>query len=160
MKMKNGGFSLIEMVIAVALVGVLSTLVVPKVREQLAKGKDAKAVATLTALRTASELYYVENEKSALEEAESEESIKKAMENLLPYLDSKAEAELKDGKVEIGGSKAGETEEEVKKAEIKYGGLHLQIQRELQKLKEMECTYGLNLLEMWDSMIQLERKNG
>ena len=42
------------------------------------------------------------------------------MENLLPYLDSKAEAELKDGKVEIGGSKAGETEEEVKKAEIKY----------------------------------------
>lgn len=80
MKMKNGGFSLIEMVIAVALVGVLSTLVVPKVREQLAKGKDAKAVATLTALRTASELYYVENEKSALEEAESEESIKKAME--------------------------------------------------------------------------------
>ena len=42
-KMKNGGFSLIEMVIAVALVGVLSTLVVPKVREQLAKGKDAKA---------------------------------------------------------------------------------------------------------------------
>lgn len=122
MKMKNGGFSLIEMVIAVALVGVLSTLVVPKVREQLAKGKDAKAVAILTALRTASELYYVENEKSALEEAESEESIKKAMENLLPYLDSKAEAELKDGKVEIGGSKAGETEEEVKKAEIKYGG--------------------------------------
>ena len=59
------------MVIVVALVGVLSTLVVPKVREQLAKGKDAKAVATLTALRTASELYYVENEKSALEEAES-----------------------------------------------------------------------------------------
>ena len=51
------------MVIAVALVGVLSTMVTPKVREQLAKGKDAKAVATLTALRTASEFYIIfENE--------------------------------------------------------------------------------------------------
>ena len=120
--MKNGGFSLIEMVIAVALVGVLSTMVTPKVREQLAKGKDAKAVATLTALRTASELYYIENEKSALEGAENDESIKKAVENLLPYLDAKAESELKNGNIEIGGSRKGETEEEVKKAEIKYVG--------------------------------------
>ena len=40
-------------------------MVTPKVREQLAKGKDAKAVATLTALRTASELYYIENEKKS-----------------------------------------------------------------------------------------------
>lgn len=120
--MKNGGFSLIEMVIAVALVGVLSTIVVPKVRVQLAKGKDAKAIATLTALRTASELYYIENEKSPLEGVESEESLKKAMENLLPYLDPKAESDLKDGIIEIGGSKSGNTDEEVKKSAIKYGG--------------------------------------
>ena len=40
---------------------------------------------------------------------------------MLPYLDAKAESELKNGNVEIGGSRKGETEEEVKKAEIKYG---------------------------------------
>lgn len=42
--MKNGGFTLIELIIAVALVGILSSLVTPKVRVQLAKGRDTKAV--------------------------------------------------------------------------------------------------------------------
>ena len=119
--MKNGGFSLIELVIAVALVGVLSTIVTPKVRAQLAKGKDTKAVAYLASMRTASELYYLDNNKSPLEGEETEETIKKAIENILPYLDPKAEKELEDGKIEIGGSRkaavSGTAEED-----IQYGG--------------------------------------
>ena len=58
--MKNGGFTLIELIIAVALVGILSSLVTPKVRIQLAKGRDTKAISYLGAMRTAAELYYIE----------------------------------------------------------------------------------------------------
>lgn len=120
--MKNGGFSLIELVIAVALVGVLSTMVTPKVRAQLAKGRDAKAIAYLASMRTASELYYLDNNKSPLEGEESEEAIKKAIDNLLPYLDPKAEKELKEGKIEIGGSRKASADNSGVEDEIKYGG--------------------------------------
>lgn len=120
--MKKGGFSLIELVIAVALVGVLSTIVTPKVRVQLAKGKDTKAIAYLAALRTASELYYLDNNKSPLEGDESTDgAITKAIEKLLPYLDPKAEKELEDGKIEIGGSRK-ESSTDVAADEIQYGG--------------------------------------
>lgn len=104
--MKNGGFTLIELIIAVALVGILSSLVTPKVRVQLAKGRDTKAVSYLGAMRTAAELYYIEKGEALTTTVEpSEADDKKAIENLLPYLDPKAEAILREGKIQIGGSK-------------------------------------------------------
>ena len=120
--MKKGGFSLIELVIAVALVGVLSTIVTPKVRVQLAKGKDTKAIAYLAAMRTASELYYLDNNKSPLEGDESADgTVTEAIERILPYLDPKAEKELKDGKIEIGGSRK-KSSDDVAEEDIQYGG--------------------------------------
>lgn len=115
--MKNGGFTLIELIIAVALVGILSSLVTPKVREQLAKGRDTKAISYLGAMRTAAELYYIEKGEAptaVLEPDEAED--KKAIKNILPYLDPKAEAVIKDGKIQIGGSRKD------KDTKITFGG--------------------------------------
>ena len=102
--MKNGGFTLIELIIAVALVGILSSLVTPKVRIQLAKGRDTKAISYLGAMRTAAELYYIEKgEAPTTVISPNEADDKKAIENILPYLDPKAESVIKDGKITFGG---------------------------------------------------------
>ena len=107
--MKNGGFTLIELIIAVALVGILSSLVTPKVRIQLAKGRDTKAISYLGAMRTAAELYYIEKgEAPTTVISPNEADDKKAIENILPYLDPKAESVIKDGKIQIGGSRKDE----------------------------------------------------
>lgn len=115
--MKNGGFTLIELIIAVALVGILSSLATPKVRIQLAKGRDTKAVSYLGAMRTAAELYYIEKgEVPNIVGDPSEDDDKKSLENILSYLDPKAEAVIKDGKIQIGGSRKDEN------GKITFGG--------------------------------------
>ena len=117
--MKNGGFTLIELIIAVALVGILSSLVTPKVRIQLAKGRDTKAISYLGAMRTAAELYYIESGEAPTAVVEpDEEEDKKAIKNILPYLDPKAEAVIKDGKIQIGGSR----KDKDKNTKITFGG--------------------------------------
>ena len=69
--MKNRGFSLIEIVVAVAIMGILSGIVGLQLRSYIAKSKDTKAVATLNTLRVAAQLYQLENEwyKSELKES-------------------------------------------------------------------------------------------
>lgn len=57
---KNGGFTLIELVVVIAIIGVLAGVVAPRIRLSLMKSKDAKVVATLDALRTAANVYYAE----------------------------------------------------------------------------------------------------
>ena len=115
--MKNKGFTLIELIIAVALVGILSTLVTPKVRIQLAKGRDTKAISYLGAMRTASELYYIEKGEAPVTSGDpGEVDDKKGIEKILPYLDPKAESVIKEGKMEIGGSR------KENNGKIAYGG--------------------------------------
>lgn len=60
---KNKGFTLIELVVVVAIIGVLAAVVTPRIRTALMKAKDAKAIATLDALRTATNVYYAEKGK-------------------------------------------------------------------------------------------------
>ena len=118
--MKNRGFSLIEIVVAVAIMGILSGIVGLKLRGYIANSKDTKAVATLNTLRVAAQLYQLENEKPLIEDSskyEDKEEIKKALEKLEPYLDNNAKAIIKEPEMVIGGSK---TKEDSK--DIKYGG--------------------------------------
>jgi len=116
--MKNKGFTLIEIVIAVAIVAVLSTLLTPQVRSQLAKGKDTKAIATLSSLRVASQMYQMEHSEKLIEveDYDSDDKIKEALQKLSEYLDPNAKKILSEASVEIGGSR------KEKNSDIQYGG--------------------------------------
>ena len=118
--MKNRGFSLIEIVVAVAIMGILSGIVGLQLRSYIAKSKDTKAVATLNTLRLAAQLYQLENERPLIEDSlkyNDPTEIKKALEKLEPYLDNNAKVIIKEAEMAIGGSK---TEKDSK--DIKYGG--------------------------------------
>ena len=121
--MKNRGFSLIEIVVAVAIMGILSGIVGLQLRSYIAKSKDTKAVATLNTLRVAAQLYQLENEKPLIEDTtkyEYKEEIKKALEKLEPYLDNNAKAIIKEPEMAIGGSREVKSNGDLGK--IKYGG--------------------------------------
>lgn len=60
---KQTGFTLIELMIVVAVIGVLSAIAIPQYQKYVAKAEVASALSTLTALKTNVEAYTVENGK-------------------------------------------------------------------------------------------------
>ncbi|GLI57664.1 hypothetical protein PM10SUCC1_31780 [Propionigenium maris DSM 9537] len=63
MKKKNG-FTLIELVVVIALIAILAVTLAPRLRDQIAKGRDAKAIGALGALRTSAEVYFADYGRS------------------------------------------------------------------------------------------------
>ncbi|MGL5232813.1 MAG: type II secretion system protein [Fusobacteriaceae bacterium] len=63
MRNKEKGFTLIELVVVVAIISILAALITPKVRLSLLKAKDVKIEVTLETLRTASNLYFAEKNR-------------------------------------------------------------------------------------------------
>lgn len=61
---RNGGFSLIEVLVVLGIIGILSSFITPKVIDYTAKAKEVKVKSVLESLRTASEMYYLEEGKS------------------------------------------------------------------------------------------------
>lgn len=57
---KNRGFSLIEVLVVLGIIGILSTFITPRVMSYTAKAKEVKVKSVLESLRTASEMYYLE----------------------------------------------------------------------------------------------------
>jgi prepilin-type N-terminal cleavage/methylation domain-containing protein len=54
--MKKMGFTLIELIVVVAIILLLVGILAPKLRKEVAKARDAKAVAALGSVRTAAKL--------------------------------------------------------------------------------------------------------
>lgn len=57
----NKGFTLIELIIVVAIVGILAAIAIPSFVNYRTRSYNSAAVADLRSMRTALELYYQEN---------------------------------------------------------------------------------------------------
>lgn len=56
-----GGFTLIELMVAVAIVALLASLAMPSYADYVTRGRIADATSTLTAMRARMEVYYMDN---------------------------------------------------------------------------------------------------
>lgn len=119
MRNKKNGFTLIELVVVIAIIGILSTILIPKLREQFAKAKDAKAISFLGAARTSYKILSVEKMVS---NSDNSANITVKLSEILNKLDAKT-SKLIDpiwGFLKVGGSKKNLT------SELKYNGtVHL-----------------------------------
>ena len=117
--MKNRGFSLIEVIVAVAIIGILSGIVGLKLRSYIATSKDTRAVATLNSFRLAAQTYQIDNDKPLIEDSskyDDDTEIKKALKKLEIYLDNNAKEIIENNEITIGASR------EKKDSDLIYGG--------------------------------------
>jgi len=117
--MKNRAFSLIEVIVAVAIIGILSGIVGLKLRSYIATSKDTRAVATLNSFRLAAQTYQIDNDKPLIEDSskyDDDTEIKKALEKLEIYLDKNAKEIISTNRITIGASRDSEN------GDLKYGG--------------------------------------
>ena len=62
---REGGFSLVELMVAVGIIGVMSSVALPKYQKFRANASQAEAQATLSSIYTLQQLYYTENDHYA-----------------------------------------------------------------------------------------------
>lgn len=60
---RNAGFSLLELMIVVAVIGILSAIALPSYNEYVTRGKIQEATAALSDMRTKMEAYYMDNRR-------------------------------------------------------------------------------------------------
>ena len=111
-------FSLIEVIVAVAIIGILSGIVGLKLRSYIANSKDTRAVASLNSFRLAAQTYQIDNDKPLIEivlNMTIDTEIKKALEKLEIYLDKNAKEIISTNRITIGASR------DTENGELKYG---------------------------------------
>lgn len=128
MKKKEKGFSLIEILVVLGIMGLFTTFLTPKISNYLALGKETKAITTLNSLRTASEMYQLEKGealgKGKLESNLTKDDVEKLKDFISGgYKDLTKNLESNTNEIlyEIGGSR-GEAEEGKELGDITYGG--------------------------------------
>lgn len=60
---RNSGFSLVEILVVVMIIGILSAIALPNYNEYVLKGKLAEAYSNLTTMQTKMEQYYQDNRR-------------------------------------------------------------------------------------------------
>jgi prepilin-type N-terminal cleavage/methylation domain-containing protein len=124
--MKKKGFTLIELVVVVAIILLLAATLAPKLRKEVAKARDAKAVAALGSVRTAVNVYLADSGTPAVG-LYSTGTAKTSMiynstssdlleDNLVSYLKSGTPAALTI-ELPVGGTRATAAD-----GDISYGG--------------------------------------
>lgn len=61
MKNNQNGFSLVELMVVVAIIGILATVAIPSVTKYMAKARQSEAKANLASLYSAEKAFYVEH---------------------------------------------------------------------------------------------------
>jgi prepilin-type N-terminal cleavage/methylation domain-containing protein len=61
---RRNGFTLIELMIVVAIIGILASIAIPKFAELIRKSNEGKSKGNLGAIRSALSIYYADNEGS------------------------------------------------------------------------------------------------
>jgi len=103
MKYRKNGFTLIELLVVIAIIGILATTLAPKLREQLAKGYNAKTLAGIGAFRTAFNILAFD--KFVIKD-DSSTSIQITLDELKNKVDSKTAILIADdGSLETGGGR-------------------------------------------------------
>ncbi len=60
-KNSNLGFTLVELLVAIAIIGIMATLAIPRLTPQTERARSAEAVSILGAIRQGEESYFLEN---------------------------------------------------------------------------------------------------
>lgn len=119
--MKKEGFSLVETLVVVAIIGLMSSVITPKVSIYLAKAKNARVISDLSTLRMASQMYYLDYGEPLHSLDQKEESMTSSdLKKLKEYFSGKIDtSKIKEGDAVteiIGGSR------ETEGGKIKLGG--------------------------------------
>lgn len=117
--MKNKAFSLIEIIVAVAIIATLSGLIGLKLKGHVAKAKDTKAIASLNTLRSAIQLYQIENSEALFDintTAYSKTKVVEGLKKLEAYLENNSKSIIDNPEFQIGGS------QKLSDKKIIYGG--------------------------------------